>query len=106
MRVNEINEMMAISDTSDFEQDERSFQPLIYLEYVLSVYNYLSPLFLLSSLTHTHSRNICSPPLYLHSLLFVPLTSFLFFYPYPYLSLYISAKLHHYIINKTFNLLL
>ena len=34
MRVNEINEM-AISDTSDFEQDERSFQPLIYLEYVL-----------------------------------------------------------------------
>ena len=34
MRVNEIKEM-AISDTSDFEQDERSFQPLIYLEYVL-----------------------------------------------------------------------
>jgi len=33
MRINEINEM-AISDTSDFEQDERSFQPLIYLEYV------------------------------------------------------------------------
>ncbi len=34
MRVNEINGM-AISDTSDFEQDERSFQPLIYLEIVL-----------------------------------------------------------------------
>jgi hypothetical protein len=34
MRVNEINEM-AISETSNFEQDERSFQPLIYLEYVL-----------------------------------------------------------------------
>ena len=35
MRVNEINGM-AIYDTSDFEQDERSFQPLIYLEIVLS----------------------------------------------------------------------
>ena len=34
MRVNEINEM-AIFDTSDFEQDERSFQPLTYFEYVL-----------------------------------------------------------------------
>jgi len=33
MRVYEINEM-AIFDTSDFDQDERSFQPLIYLEYV------------------------------------------------------------------------
>ncbi len=37
MRVNEINGM-AISDTSDFEQDERSFQPLIYLESVLILY--------------------------------------------------------------------
>jgi hypothetical protein len=34
MNVNEINEI-TISDTRDFEQDERSFQPLIYLEYVL-----------------------------------------------------------------------
>jgi hypothetical protein len=36
MRVNENPEIkeMAISDASDFEQDERSFQLLIYLEYV------------------------------------------------------------------------
>ena len=31
MTVNDIDEM-AIFDASDFEQDERSFQPLIYLE--------------------------------------------------------------------------
>jgi hypothetical protein len=35
MTVNNINEM-AISDTSDFEQDGKSFQPLVYLEYVLT----------------------------------------------------------------------
>ncbi len=34
MTVNDINEV-AISDTCDFEQDERSSQPLIYFEYVL-----------------------------------------------------------------------
>jgi hypothetical protein len=33
MSVNGIDEM-EIYDTHDFEQDERSFQPLIYLEYV------------------------------------------------------------------------
>ncbi len=37
MRVNEINGM-AISDTSDFEQDERSFQTLIYLEIVFTLH--------------------------------------------------------------------
>jgi hypothetical protein len=40
MRVNEIDEK-AIFDTSDFKQDERSFQPLIYLEYVLLNFYYL-----------------------------------------------------------------
>ena len=34
MSVNAINEM-EIFDTCDFEQDERSFRPLFFLEYVL-----------------------------------------------------------------------
>ncbi len=33
MSVNAINEML-IFDTNDFEQDERSFQPFVYLESV------------------------------------------------------------------------